>query len=247
MTNAPKLGLSIIVPIYNEEKTLRQVLSELISIKGDFPMEIIAINDGSTDRTKDILEEVSFLFDVKVIHVAKNVGKGAVVRLGISQLRYSHCLIFDADLEYQTSDIKKLFKPVQESLSDVVFGSRVRGVNTKQPSLLYSVGRNFLTFYMNVLFGSTITDLHTCLKLVPSEFLKSTVFKENGFGLDTEITCRMLQAKVHPLEIPITYIGRTAAEGKKITIGDGFKCLWVVTRIRFSRRSPGAPVLAPSV
>jgi len=234
LINTPNFGLSIVVPIYNEEKTLRKVLSELIAIKGDFPIEIIAINDGSTDGTKEILEEVTFLFDIKVIHMAKNAGKGAAVRLGISQIRYSHCLIFDADLEYQTIDIKKLFKPVQEGLSDVVFGSRVKGVNTKQPSLLFSLGRNFLTLYMNLLFGSTITDLHTCLKLTPSEFLKSMVLKEKGFGLDTEITCRMLQAKIHPLEIPITYIGRTAEEGKKITIGDGFKCLWVVTRIRFS-------------
>jgi len=128
-----------------------------------------------------------------------------------------------------------MFQAIKSGYADVVFGSRVRGVNTSQPSLLFTIGRTFLTTYMNILFGSAITDLHTCLKLIPTISLRNANLKENGFGLDTEITCSLLKNKVHPFEVPITYVGRTKAQGKKIGLTDGLVCMKIVTLKRFSR------------
>ena len=237
MTSSLPLGLSIIVPAYNEERTICQVLCELINLEREFPLEIIVLSDGSTDRTKEIVLSPKHIFNVRFVDNPVNQGKGNVVRQGIAMATYSHTLIFDADLEYFAIDIPNMFSFIKSGIAEVVFGSRVRGVNTAQPSLAYSLGRSFLTHYMNVLFGSTITDLHTCLKLIPTEVLRDSTLTENGFGLDTEITCELLLRKLHPFEVPITYVGRTATEGKKIGPRDGLICLKIVTAKRFSRNS----------
>jgi glycosyltransferase involved in cell wall biosynthesis len=229
------LGLTVIVPAFNEERTICKVLCDLIALKVDIPMEIIVLSDGSTDRTASIVLDPLHIFNVRFIENEMNQGKGNVVRQGIALANYSHTLIFDADLEYFASDIPKMFQVIKSGYADVVFGSRVRGVNTSQPSLLFTIGRTFLTMYMNILFGSAITDLHTCLKLIPTISLRNANLKENGFGLDTEITCSLLKNKVHPFEVPITYVGRTKAQGKKIGLTDGLVCMKIVTLIRFSR------------
>ena len=235
MSPSRGLGLTVIVPAFNEERTVCKVLCDLIALKSDIPMEIIVLSDGSTDRTAEIVLDPLHIFNVRFVDNEKNQGKGNVVRQGIALANYSHTLIFDADLEYFASDIPKMFQAIKAGYADVVFGSRVRGVNTSQPSLIFSIGRTFLTFYMNVLFGSAITDLHTCLKLIPTRALREANLKENGFGLDTEITCSLLKNKVYPFEVPITYVGRTKAQGKKIGIMDGLICLKIVTLKRISR------------
>jgi glycosyltransferase involved in cell wall biosynthesis len=235
MSSSPPLGLSIIVPAYNEERTICQVLCELINLKYTFPVEIIVLSDGSTDRTREIVLQPKHLFHLRFVDNKVNQGKGNVVRQGIAMATYSHTLIFDADLEYFAADIPNMFSFINSGIATVVFGSRVRGVNTAQPSLAFSIGRTFLTHYMNVLFGSTVTDLHTCLKLIPTAVLRESRLTENGFGLDTEITCTLLKSKLHPFEVPITYVGRTATQGKKIGIRDGLICLKIVTTKRFSK------------
>lgn len=235
MTSNLPTGLSIIVPAYNEERTICQVLCDLINLECTFPVEIIVLSDGSTDGTKEIVLHPKHIFNVRFVDNKVNQGKGNVVRQGIGMATYSHTLIFDADLEYFAIDIPNMFSFIKSGIAEVVFGSRVRGVNTAQPSLAFSMGRSFLTHYMNVLFGSTITDLHTCLKLIPTEVLRQSALTENGFGLDTEITCELLLRKLHPFEVPITYVGRTATQGKKIGPKDGLICLKIVTTKRFSR------------
>jgi hypothetical protein len=140
-----------------------------------------------------------------------------------------------------------MFSFINSGIAEVVFGSRVRGVNTAQPSLAFSLGRSFLTHYMNVLFGSTVTDLHTCLKLIPTDVLRQSELTENGFGLDTEITCELLRRKLHPFEVPITYVGRTATQGKKIGPKDGLICLKIVTAKRFSRTPKRETNLVPQL
>ena len=236
MTSSLPLGLTIIVPVYNEERTICQVLCELINLEYSFPVEIIVLSDGSTDSTRDIVLQPKHIFNVRFVDNAVNQGKGNVVRQGIKMAKYSHTLIFDADLEYFATDIPNMFSFIHNGTAQVVFGSRVRGVNTAQPSLAFSIGRSFLTHYMNVLFGSTVTDLHTCLKLIPTQVLRSATLTENGFGLDTEITCELLRRKLHPFEVPITYVGRTATEGKKIGAKDGLICLKIVTAKRLSKK-----------
>ena len=247
MTSSLPLGLTIIVPAYNEERTICQVLCELINLEHKFPIEIIVLSDGSTDSTRQIILHPKHIFNVRFVDNLKNQGKGNVVRQGIAMATYSHTLIFDADLEYFAVDIPNMFSFIESGIAEVVFGSRVRGVNTAQPSLAFSVGRTFLTHYMNVLFGSTITDLHTCLKLIPTEILRSSSLTENGFGLDTEITCELLRRKLHPFEVPITYVGRTATEGKKIGAKDGLICLKIVTAKRFSRKPKTSKILVPQI
>ena len=247
MTSSLPLGLTIIVPAYNEERTICQVLCELINLEHKFPIEIIVLSDGSTDSTRQIILHPKHIFNVRFVDNLKNQGKGNVVRQGIAMATYSHTLIFDADLEYFAVDIPNMFSFIESGIAEVVFGSRVRGVNTAQPSLAFSVGRTFLTHYMNVLFGSTITDLHTCLKLIPTEILRSSSLTEKGFGLDTEITCELLRRKLHPFEVPITYVGRTATEGKKIGAKDGLICLKIVTAKRFSRKPKTSKILVPQI
>ena len=247
MTSNLPTGLSIIVPAYNEERTICQVLCELINLEYTFPVEIIVLSDGSTDATKEIVLHPKHIFKVRFVDNEVNQGKGNVVRQGIAMAIYSHTLIFDADLEYFASDIPNMFSFINSGIADVVFGSRVRGVNTAQPSLAFSLGRSFLTHYMNVLFGSTITDLHTCLKLIPTQVLRQSELTENGFGLDTEITCELLRRKLHPFEVPITYVGRTTTQGKKIGPKDGLICLKIVTAKRFSRSLKRETKLLPQL
>jgi len=238
MNKARVMGLSVIVPAFNEERTICKVLCDLIKLEHDFPLEIIVINDGSTDKTSEIVLDPRYLFNIRFVDNQINQGKGKVVRQGIEMARYSHTLIFDADLEYFAHDIPGMFKPISAGMTDVVFGSRIRGNYTSQPSFFFSIGRSLLTLYINLLFNSTITDLHTCLKLIPTNILQTAEFTENGFGLDTEITCLLLRNGILPFEIPITYIGRTAANGKKIGISDGFVCVKIATAKRFSKKLP---------
>jgi len=237
-------GLSIIVPAYNEERTICRVLCDLIALQPDFPMEIIVLSDGSKDRTSEIVLEPRHIFNVRFVDNKVNQGKGNVVRQGIEMATNSHVLIFDADLEYFASDIPAMFKPIQMGLANVVFGSRNRGINTMQPSFIFSLGRTVMTLYMNILFGSAITDLHTCFKLIPVEYLLNGDLKENGFGLDTEMTCLLLKNRVHPFEVPITYVGRTAAQGKKITKRDALICLKIITVKRFKRSKGVEPYVS---
>jgi glycosyltransferase involved in cell wall biosynthesis len=245
MTSKLPVGLSIIVPAYNEERTICQVLCELINLECTFPVEIIVLSDGSTDSTSQIVMDPKHIFKVRFVDNKVNRGKGNVVRQGIQMASYSHTLIFDADLEYFALDIPNMFSFIQSGIAQVVFGSRVRGVNTAQPSLGFAIGRAVMTHYINILFDSTITDLHTCLKLIPTEVLLSSTFTENGFGLDTEIACELLRRKLHPFEVPITYVGRTATEGKKIGPKDGLICLKIVTAKRLSRKFKEEKKLLP--
>ena len=230
------LGLSLVVPVYNEERTICDAICELATINADFSYEIIVLNDGSTDSTAQILREPQHLFHIRYVEIAKNAGKGNAVKLGVELARFSHILVFDADLEYFGHDIGRLFRPIQMGVAPAVYGVRLRGNNTMQPSYLFASARKYLTAFTNILYGSAISDLHTCLKLFPTDFLRSLELHQNGFGLDTEITALALRSGLRPFEIPVTYVGRTKEEGKKIHLGDGVKCLWILIRIRFGKK-----------
>jgi hypothetical protein len=143
----------------------------------------------------------------------------------------------NADQEYFVTDIPKLFFAIQQGYSQVVFGARMRGVNTMQPSLTHAIGRRLMTLFANVLYGTAISDLHTCLKLVPVELLIDCELKEKGFGLDTELTCHLLRSKIYPFEVPITYVGRSIQDGKKIRISDAVVSFRIMLFMRFSRRN----------
>lgn len=230
--------LSVIVPSYNEGSTILRVLDQLLSL--DIPgkqLDIIAVDDGSTDRTGALLDE----FDdprLLVIHHPKNLGKGAAVRTGISAAKGSHVLIFDADHEYDVADIPRLVTPILSGRAEVVYGNRMSGFGTVHPSLWHAVGNRAMTTLANLLFGSAISDLHTCLKLVPMPLLSSFDLDEGGFGLDTEISAEVLRAGFRPFEVPISYVGRSKEEGKKIRLSDALRCVYVLIKVRLRPVTP---------
>ena len=228
--------LTIVVPVFNEEHTVRQVLDALLDqpVPGDF--EIIVVDDGSTDQTKDILQASWHHRHVCVRHET-NRGKGAAVRTGISLATGTHLLVFDADSEYDPDDIPRLIAPILSGRAEVVYGVRVPGLGAMFPSLINVLGNRWMTAAANALYGSAITDLHTCLKLLPLPMLRLMQLEEEGFGLDTEISAEMLRRGFRPYEIPVSYAGRSRAEGKKIRLSDAFRCLQVLLKVRLRGRT----------
>lgn len=227
--------LTIVVPVYNEEQTVGQVLDALIAqpIPGD--VEIIVVDDGSTDRTKEMLQASWHSRHVCMRHET-NRGKGAAVRTGISRATGTHLLVFDADSEYDPADIPKLIEPILRGRAEVVYGVRQPGAGALFPSYVNVVGNRLMTTAANLLFGSAMTDLHTCLKLLPMPLLRLMDLEEEGFGLDTEISAEMLRRGFRPFEVPVSYVARAREEGKKIRAVDALGCLRVLVRVRFRGR-----------
>ena len=228
-------GLSIIVPVFNEEKYVHGVIHDLLEMSPEFPYEIIVVNDGSTDDSRKIIKSVKLDSRFYIIEGLVNKGKGNAVRKGIEEANYSHILIFDSDNEYSASDIPRMFEPIKNKDADVVFGVRVPE-NTYSHSYLHSLGRKVMTAYANVLFRSKIRDLHTGLKLIPTKVLRSLELTEDGFGLDTEITCLLLKNDLDIFEVPIKYVGRTIADGKKIRFKDALICFKIITHNRIAAK-----------
>jgi dolichol-phosphate hexosyltransferase len=238
---APEVGrplsLSVIMAAFNEERTIVQAVQEILAI--DFPcdIELIVVNDGSTDRTPDLLAELNDP-RVTVCHHDQNRGKGAALRSAAALATGTYVLPFDADLEYAAEDVARMLDPVVKGRCKVVYGVRLFGYNTVYRSYRYAMGNRYLTRLANVLFDACLSDLHTCLKLIPTELLRSIDLRESGFGLDTEITASLLRIGVRPFEVPVSYFGRSHAEGKKITWRDAVACVWIMMRVRLSRQ-PG--------
>ena len=167
----------------------------------------------------------------------KNKGKGAALRTAVSLATGTHILPFDADLEYTPKDIPRLVEPILTGRFDVVYGTRLFGYNTVYQSFRYAVGNKVLTTMTNILFDSFLSDLHTCLKLMPLDLFRSLDLREKGFGLDTELTATLLRLGVRPFEVPVSYYSRSHAQGKKINAGDAVDCLHILFRVRTRRKS----------
>ncbi len=227
--------LSIVMPAYNEGRTIAHVIEEVLSVPFPCPIELIVIDDGSTDATADVLAKVR---DPRVvIHThAWNRGKGAALLTGFSLAAGTHVVPFDADLEYAPKDLLSLLDPVLSGRSEVVFGTRLFGANTVYQSYRYAMANKLTTLMANVLFDAHISDLHTCLKLLPFPLLRELRLRQLGFGLDTEITAQVLKLGYRPFEVPVSYHSRTRAEGKKIHWRDGVTCVAVLLHVRSERR-----------
>ena len=234
------LKLSILMAVYNEERTIGRVIAEIL--KADFPCEIelIVVDDGSTDATPALLSQVD---DPRVIllHHPANQGKGAALLDAASEATGTHILPFDADMEYEPEDIPRVLQPILRGRCDVVFGVRLFGCNTVYQTYLYAVGNRLLTRLANVLFNAHLTDLHTCLKLMPLTTMRSLDLGEKGFGLDSEITACLLKLGIRPFEVPVSYYGRSHAEGKKIKWRDAIACVRILLQVRLRRRSRRQP------
>jgi glycosyltransferase involved in cell wall biosynthesis len=178
---------------------------------------------------------------VVVFHHPVNQGKGAAVLNAASLASGTYVLPFDADLEYEPEDIPKVLEPVLKGRCEVVYGARLFGCNTVYQTYLYAVGNRLLTRMANILFNAHLTDLHTCLKLMPLVMLKGLNLREKGFGLDSEITASLLRQGIRPFEVPISYYGRSHAEGKKIKWRDAVACARILLRVRLQARSGSEP------
>lgn len=228
-------ALSIIMPVYNEADTIVRAVNRVLGVEYPCPVELIVVDDGSTDATMQLLQPFADRGVTLVRHLV-NRGKGAAVITGAGQATGTHVMILDADLEYSPSDIPNLLSPVLNGMADHVFGTRIFGLNTRFPSYHHAIGGRFLTAVANVLFDCCLTDMHTCLKLIPLQHFKALMLSEKGFGLDTELTARILRAGVRPFEVPVTYCGRTSQEGKKLAWwADGWRCLWLLLMTRLEK------------
>ena len=243
MTGAEDYSLSVVMPAHNEERTIERAVAEILEMKLGHRFELIVVDDGSSDRTPELLQKID---DPRVClrrHDA-NLGKGAAVLNGATSATGSHMVVFDADHEYRACDLVRMFEPIVEGRAEVVFGTRVFGINTLFPSFSYALGNRATTFAANVLFGAYLTDLHTCLKMFPLPLFRQLHLKHVGFGLDSEITGELLRRGFRPFEVPVSYVGRSHAQGKQITWRDGFDCLAVLGRVRMRGRIRPTPSTA---
>jgi glycosyltransferase involved in cell wall biosynthesis len=224
--------LSILMPVYNERMTLETIVRRVLSIKIPIPLELVAVDDGSTDGSRDILNALAAEDPrIKVHFQPKNMGKGAAIQTAMQNMTGDIAIIQDADLEYDPSEIGRLIQPILDGKADAVFGSRFAGSECRR--VLYywhSVGNKVLTWLTNILCDLNFTDMETCYKAVRTDILKQTILKRKDFGLEPELAIRLAQWGIRIYEVPISYEGRTYQEGKKITWKDGVKAIYVILR-----------------
>lgn len=231
-----RVKLSILMPAYNEERMLQHAVASVLSVSYPCDVELIVVDDGSTDGTSAVLREINHP-NVIVLRHAENVGKGAALQSAAAVATGTHLVPFDADLEYDPADLVAMVSAIMTGKGEVVFGPRVLGLNTRYQSFLHAMANRAMTLIANLLFGAYVTDMHTCLKMVPVDTFRALNLTERGFGLDTEVTAKLLKLGVRPFEVPVTYCSRSSAEGKKITWRDGVKSLQVLARVRVRSRA----------
>ena len=225
--------VSIVVPAYNEAATIEELLRRLGTVP--FRTEVIVVDDGSTDGTGDLAAAVE---GVRLIRRPRNAGKGAAVRDGIAATTGAIVVIQDADLEYDPGDIPKLLDPLLRGAADAVYGTRLRGGEPQRAHLFWHyAGNRFLSLVTNVLFNTTISDMEVGYKAFRGELVRSIPLRSNDFRFEAEITAKLLRhpSNVRLYEVPISYYGRSYAEGKKITWRDGFGAVAALLRFRFTR------------
>ena len=226
------MRVSFIIPAYNEERTIEEVLERVWDLPLD--KQIVVVDDGSTDGTPELLARWADRDGVVVLH-QRNEGKGAAVRAAIPHLDGEITVIQDADMEYDPSDVPRLVDPILRGAADVVFGSRLRGGAPQRAHLYWHlVGNRFLSFVTCVLYNTTLSDMETGYKAFRTEVLRSLDLHQSDFSIEPEITGKVCKRGLRIYELPIAYYGRTYDEGKKITWRDGFKALWVLLRVRLT-------------
>lgn len=224
--------LSIIIPIYNEKDTILELLNriEKVGLKKEY--EILMIDDGSTDGTREILEKIKNENNYKVLFKEKNSGKGESLKLGFKKAVGQYVIVQDADLEYDPKDYLKLLEEISKHKKTVVYGSRFMG-EYKDMSSLHYFGNQLLTFITNLLYGVKLTDMETCYKLFPRELIQSLKLRASRFEFEPEVTAKILKKGYKIVEVPISYAGRSHSEGKKITWKDGFSAIFSLVKYRF--------------
>jgi glycosyltransferase involved in cell wall biosynthesis len=225
------MNLTIIIPVYNERQTIQEIVRR-VSATG-YPSEILIVDDGSTDGTRDILQTMDGQGGVRVLYHSKNMGKGAAVRTGIQNARGEVCLIQDADLEYDPRDYPALLKPLEEGIADIVYGSRFLG-GARRPILFWNmVANKILTFTTNILYNNILSDMETGYKVFRREMILPIPLHARGFEFEPEFTAKVLKRHIRIFEVPITFNPREYSQGKKIHAGDAFVAMWTLLKYRF--------------
>jgi glycosyltransferase involved in cell wall biosynthesis len=225
--------LSVIVPVFNERSTVAEVIRRIRAVDLPVEVEVIVVDDGSSDGTDKVLTAMGDS-TVRVISHAQNKGKGAAIRTALEAIRGDLVLIQDADLEYDPADWSKLLEPVLRGKAHVVYGSRFTG-ERKNMMPLHWIGNRFLSLVTNVLYSSTLSDMETCYKLFDRRALNGITVESDRFDFEPEITAKVLRRGYRIYEVPISYAGREADEGKKITWRDGLGALKALVKFRFTR------------
>ena len=228
------MRLSIIMPVYNERETLREILRQVRAVElPDIEKEIIVIDDGSTDGSRDILNDEAQAGDLVVLSHEKNRGKGAAVRTGIDHASGDIIIIQDADLEYDPSEYPRLLEPILDGRADVVYGSRFLGGTTRRvTSFWHYMANKFLTFLSNMLMNLNLTDMETCYKVMRTDVLERLNLKGNRFEIEPEITAKLARIGCRIYEVPISYSGRDVSEGKKIKWKDGIAAIYYIVKFK---------------
>jgi len=224
--------LSVVIPAYNEANTIAEIIDRVQKVEVGLEKEIIVVDDGSTDGTREILKNLT-VDNLKIFFHEKNQGKGAALRTGFSQATGDIILVQDADLEYDPQDYPRLLEPILKGLADVVYGSRFLGGPHRVLLFWHYVGNKFLTTLCNLCANLNLTDMETCYKVFRREVLAKINLKSNRFGFEPEITIKVGKLGCRVYEVPISYYGRDYREGKKITWKDGLAAIFHILRFRF--------------
>jgi glycosyltransferase involved in cell wall biosynthesis len=225
--------LSVLMPVYNEESRVAAAVKQALDVDYPCETELVVVDDGSRDGTAEALGRIDDP-RVRVIVHARNKGKGAAIRTAVESVTGDYMVIFDADLEYDPQDILLLLEPVLDGRASVVYGNRSFGSHSSF-SFWYVMGNKAVTTAANVLFNCYLGDLETCFKLMPVELYRSLNVRSVGFGMEAEVTGKLLRRQVRPYEVPISYRARSRLEGKKITWWDGVEALFILGRERIRK------------
>jgi glycosyltransferase involved in cell wall biosynthesis len=223
--------LSVIVPVFNERNTVAEIVRRMRAVDLPVDREIVVVDDGSDDGTRDVLTQLADS-TVRIVKHGENRGKGAAIRTGLENSTGDAVLVQDADLEYDPEDWPKLLAPILKGRARVVYGSRFTG-ERRNMLFLHWVGNRFLSLVTNVLYNSTLSDMETCYKLFQRDVLDGVQLRANRFDFEPEFTAKVLRRGIRIYEVPISYAGRELHEGKKITWRDGISALWTLVKYRF--------------
>ena len=229
----PSQMLSVVIPVYNEKTTILEIIAKVLKL--DFVGEVLVVDDGSTDGTREFLKETPFDGRVKLFFHERNRGKGAALRTGFGHVTGAIVAIQDADLEYDPGEFAEMIRPIHDGVADVVYGSRLSGGKPQRVHLFWHrMGNGFLTFLTDLLYNTTLSDMETCYKMFRKSVLDTIRIESDGFSVEPELTAKICKNKQWRIyEIPISYYGRSYAEGKKITWRHGVSALWTLLKFRF--------------